>query len=128
MGADLNLLDLLLADLEERLVPDGARFDDLGDAGPKLALCASGLALREAVQEFHVHEDDGRLVEGSDEVLPVGRVDRGLARMHMGALVDAGSRSGDRKLTFPPTLASTMARRVVGICTNGTPRINVAAT
>ena len=35
---------------------------------------------------------------------------------------------GRRGQTFPPTLASTMARRVVGIWTKGMPRMKVAAT
>ena len=36
--------------------------------------------------------------------------------------------AGRSTATLPPTLASTMASRLVGICTNGTPRSHVAAT
>ncbi len=81
---DLYLLDALLAELEEGRVPDGARLNDLRDARAELPLRARGLALREAVEEAHVHEDDGGLVEGAHEVLAVGRVDGRLARGRRG--------------------------------------------
>mmetsp|Transcript_22134 Transcript_22134/g.53831 ORF Transcript_22134/g.53831 Transcript_22134/m.53831 type:complete len:222 (+) Transcript_22134:1969-2634(+) len=75
----LDLIHLLLAHLKEALVPNGARLDDLRDPRPELPLGAHRVPLGEAVEEAHVHEDYGRLVEGAHEVLAHRGVDGGLA-------------------------------------------------
>ena len=71
----LDLLHLSLAHFEEARIPNRASLDDLSHPGPKFPLSSCRVSAREAVEESHIHEDHRGLMEGSDQILAVGRVD-----------------------------------------------------
>mmetsp|Transcript_9637 Transcript_9637/g.32262 ORF Transcript_9637/g.32262 Transcript_9637/m.32262 type:complete len:247 (+) Transcript_9637:3816-4556(+) len=79
MIAALNQLNFLLANFKQGGVPDRSGLDDLSNACTELSFCSLGIAFAETIQKRHVHVNNHRLMEGSDQVLAHRCVDGRLA-------------------------------------------------
>ncbi len=80
--------------VEERRIAQGAIFDHFGIAGQQFAA-------RQGREQGGVGDDDARLMEQADQVLALGRVDRGLAAdrgIHLGQQGGGNLRKGDAAL------------------------------